>query len=348
MSGLRVSCRASDHLPGLWGNDGMSMGSSVKGVPSIPGIHHVTAISGPAQENMDFYAGVLGLRMVKQTVNFDDPGTHHLYFGDRAGTPGTIMTFFPWAHAASGARGSGYTDSTAFSVPPGSLEFWAARLEEVGASPGEVETRFGSEVLCCHDPDGLVLELVAGPDTKETAAGPPVHPEIAPEYTIRSFHGVLLDVADPDATARLLTGLMGYEHRGEDGGRIGFFGGTEEVGAVVELLATGSRRVGRMGRGSVHHVAFRTRDDVEQQGWREALVQAMIPVTTVQERCYFRSIYFHEPGGVLFEIATDAPGFGIDEADVQLGHNLKLPSWLEGRRAELEARLPVLCVPGGG
>ena len=186
-------------------------------LPRIPGIHHVTAISGPAQENVDFYAGVLGLRTVKQTVNFDDPGTHHLYFGDRSGTPGTIMTFFPWAHAAPGARGSGYTGSTAFSVPPGSLEFWAARLERAGASPGEVETRFGSDVLPCQDPDGLVLELVAGPDTKETEAGPPVHPEIASEHAIRSFHGVLLDVADPDASARLLTDLMGYEHMGEEG-----------------------------------------------------------------------------------------------------------------------------------
>ena len=316
-------------------------------LPRIPGIHHVTAISGPAQENVDFYAGVLGLRTVKQTVNFDDPGTHHLYFGDRSGTPGTIMTFFPWAHAAPGARGSGYTGSTAFSVPPGSLEFWAARLERAGASPGEVETRFGSDVLPCQDPDGLVLELVAGPDTKETEAGPPVHPEIASEHAIRSFHGVLLDVADPDASARLLTDLMGYEHMGEEGGRVGFRGGGN-VGALVELLAVGSQGVGRMGRGSVHHVAFRARDDAEQLAWREALTQAVIPVTTVQDRCYFRSIYFHEPGGVLFEIATDAPGFGIDEADDELGRNLKLPPWLEGRRAELEERLPVLHLPDAG
>ena len=314
-------------------------------LPTIPGIHHVTAISGPAQENIDFYAGVLGLRTVKQTVNFDDPGTHHLYFGDRSGTPGTIMTFFPWAHAGQGTLGSGHTGSTGFSVPPGSLEFWSARLEAAGASPGEVETRFGSEVLQGQDPDGLVFELVAGPDTKETAAGPPVHPEVASEHAIRSFHGVLLDVADPDATARLLTDLMGYEHLGEEGGRIRFRGGAEQVGSVVELLAVGSQGVGRMGRGSVHHVAFRARDDAEQQAWREALLQAVIPVTPVQDRSYFRSIYFHEPGGVLFEIATDTPGFGIDEDDDDLGHNLKLPSWLEGRRAELEERLPLLRLP---
>ena len=327
------------------GNEGMSMGSSIEGVPRVPGIHHVTAISGLAQKNVDFYAGVLGLRTVKQTVNFDDPGTHHLYFGDRAGTPGTIMTFFPWIHSASGARGSGYTDSTAFSVPPGSLEFWAARLEEAEASPDTVRARFGNEVLRCHDPDGLVFELVAGPNIKETVAGPSIHAEIPPEYSIRSFHGVLLDAADPDATARFLTDVMGYEPQGEDGGRIRFCGGAEEVGAAVELLAVGSQRVGRMGRGSVHHVAFRARDDGEQQDWREALVQAQIPVTAVRDRCYFRSIYFHEPGGVLFEIATDIPGFGIDETDDQLGHNLKLPPWLESRRAELEIRLPLLRIP---
>lgn len=311
----------------------------------IPGIHHVTAISGSAQRNVDFYADVLGLRTVKQTVNFDDPGTHHLYYGDRVGTPGTAMTFFPWERAARGELGSGATEATGFSVPPGSLEFWADRLRERGASPQEVATRFDEESLRCEDPDGLVLELVAGSATRETPAGRPVHPDVPAEFAIRAFHGVLLDVVDPDPTARLLTDVMGFEHLGEYDGRIRFRGNEQEVGSIVDLRAGGSGTLARIGRGSVHHVAFRARDDDEQQSWRETLAGAGIPVTAVRDRCYFRSIYFREPGGVLFEIATDTPGFGIDETPEELGRSLKLPPWFEARREELEARLPRLILP---
>ena len=323
----------------------MSAAPADTGRLRIPGIHHVTAISGPAQQNVDFYADVLGLRTVKQTVNFDDPGTHHLYYGDRAGTPGTAMTFFPWEHAARGGPGSGVTEATGFSVPPGSLEFWADRLRAAGASPREVETRFGEESLRCEDPDGLILELVAGPATRETPAGLPVHPDVPPESAIRAFSGVLLDVVDPDSTARLLTDVLGFEHIGEYGGRLRFRGNQDDVGSIVDLRSAGSEAVAHMGRGSVHHVAFRARDDDEQEAWRETIASEGIPVTTVQDRCYFRSIYFREPGGVLFEIATDTPGFGIDESDEELGRNLKLPPWFEARREELEARLPVLILP---
>ncbi len=311
----------------------------------VPGIHHVTAISGPAQRNVDFYADLLGLRTVKQTVNFDDPGTHHLYYGDRAGTPGTAMTFFPWEHAPRGKPGSAVTEATGFSVPPGSLEFWADRLRERGATPGEVTTRFDEESLRFEDPDGLVLELVAGPATRETPAGPPVHPDVPAESAIRAFHGVLLDVADPDPTARLLTDVMGFEHLGEYDGRLRFRGNEQDVGSIVDLRSTGSEATTRMGRGSVHHVAFRAQDDDEQQSWRETISGAGIPVTTVQDRCYFHSIYFREPGGVLFEIATDTPGFGIDESPEELGRKLQLPPWFETRRDELEARLPKLVLP---
>ena len=311
----------------------------------VPGIHHVTAISGPAQQNVDFYADLLGLRTVKQTVNFDDPGTHHLYYGDRAGTPGTAMTFFPWEHAARGGPGSGTTEVTGFSVPSGSLEFWADRLTAGGALPREVATRFDEESLRCEDPDGLVLELVAGPATRETAAGRPVHPDVPAEFAIRAFHGVLLDVVDPEPTARLLTDVMGFEHLGERDGRIRFKGNEDEVGSIVDLRSAGSGALALMGRGSVHHVAFRARDDDEQQSWREIIAGAGIPVTTVQDRCYFRSIYFREPGGVLFEITTDTPGFGIDESLEELGRSLKLPPWFEARRDELEARLPRLILP---
>ena len=311
----------------------------------VPGIHHVTAISGPAQQNMDFYADVLGLRTVKQTVNFDDPGTHHLYYGDRTGTPGTAMTFFPWEHASRGGSGSGATEATGFSVPPGSLEFWADRLRGAGASPQEVTTRFDEESLRCEDPDGLILELVAGPATRETPSGPPVHPDVPAEFAVRAFHGVLLDVADPDPTARLLTDVMGFEHLGEYEGRLRFRSDEHEVGSIVDLRSTGSGATLHMGRGSVHHVAFRARDDDEQRSWRETITSAGIPVTTVQDRCYFHSIYFREPGGVLFEIATDTPGFGIDESEEELGRNLQLPRWLEARREEIEARLPRLVLP---
>jgi glyoxalase family protein len=314
----------------------------------VPGIHHVTAISGPAQQNVDFYAGVLGLRTVKQTVNFDDPGTHHLYYGDQAGTPGTVMTFFPWAHAERGRTGAGATEVTGFTVPPGSLEFWADRLRSAGASPLEVATRFDVESLVCEDPDGLVFELVAGPATRETPAGRYVQPGIPRECAIHAFHSVVLDVTEPDPTAKLLTDVMGFEHVGEHVGYLRFRSGEHEVGSIVDLRTSGARAMPRMGRGSVHHVAFRARDDDEQQSWRETIARAGLAVTTVQDRCYFRSIYFREPGGVLFEIATDIPGFGIDESADELGRALQLPPWLEPRRAELEARLPVLRLPADG
>ncbi len=315
--------------------------------PRILGIHHVTAISGSAQANLDFYVGVLGLRLVKRTVNFDDPGTYHLYYGDRVGTPGTIMTFFPWEHAAPARRGAGFTDVAAFSVPAESAEFWVGHLEAAGVGHVVRDTRFGEDVVRLEDTDGLVLELVAGSDTAETTAGPSAHRAIPSEHAIRSFHGVTLDVADPQATARLLTDLMGYEPGGEDGGRLRFRGRARGIGATVDLLSTGSADEGRMGRGSVHHVAFRASDDDEQQSWREAIASAGIPVTTVQDRNYFRSIYFHEPGGVLFEIATDNPGFTVDETEENLGTEIKLPAWLEGRRGELESRLPRLTMPHG-
>ena len=190
-----------------------------------------------------------------------------------------------------------------------------------------------------------ILELVAGPATRETTAGPPVHPHVPAEYAVHAFHGVLLDVVDPDPTARLLTDVMGFEHLGEYGGRLRFRGDEHEVGSIVDLRSTGSSSTLQMGRGSVHHVAFRARDDDEQQSWRETITGAGIPVTTVQDRCYFHSIYFREPGGVLFEIATDTPGFGIDESEEELGRKLQLPPWFEARREEIEARLPRLVLP---
>jgi glyoxalase family protein len=309
---------------------------------TIRGIHHVTAISGEAQRNVDFYVGDLGLRLVKQTVNFDDPGTHHLYYGDGDAAPGSILTFFPWEMAAPGWSGPGTTAVTGFSVRPGTGEFWGTRLDERGIGAEEVEVPGGGVALHFGDPDGMVLEIV---EDSEAGDGPGVA-GVDPQSGISSFHGVVLDVPAPEMTARLLVEVFGYEEVGEDAGRLRFKSPSGEPGAVVDLLAAPTSGAPRMGRGSVHHVAFRADDEKDQLEWRGRVQEIGIAVTPVMDRNYFRSIYFREPGGVLFEIATDPPGFTVDEAAEELGHELKLPEWLEPRRSEIEARLPTLGVPG--
>ncbi len=309
---------------------------------AMKGIHHVTAISGGAQRNVDFYVGDLGLRMVKQTVNFDDPGTHHLYYGDAGGNPGSILTFFPWATAAPGWSGPGSTSVTAFATRAGTRDFWTVRLAERGIEVEELEVP-GGVALRFADPDGMVLEIVETVGAGEGAgvAG------IDPASGIASFRGVVLDVASPDETARFLTDVFGYAEVGEDVGRIRFESPSGEAGSIVDLLATPTAQAARMGRGSVHHVAFRASDDEDQQVWRERVQEFGIPVTPVMDRSYFRSIYFREPGGVLFEIATDPPGFAVDEPVESMGCALMLPEWLEPRRGEIEARLPRLEIPDG-
>ncbi|HSM56041.1 MAG TPA: ring-cleaving dioxygenase [Candidatus Sulfomarinibacteraceae bacterium] len=304
----------------------------------LGGIHHITAIAGDPQRNLDFYTQVLGLRMVKLTVNFDDPGTYHFYFGDRAGAPGTILTFFPWAGARRGQRGNGQVATTAFSVPAGSLDYWQERLAQHDVAVAERVQRFGEEVLPFRDPDGLHLELVAD----EAAAGDPWTEGPAPaDHAIRSFHHATLWEADVEPTAVLLTEAMGFELAGQDGDRFRFRAAEGPAG-VVDILRRSGEPSGRMGAGIVHHIAYRTASDEEQQAWRERLLAQGQQVTPVRDRQYFRSIYFREPGGVLFEIATDLPGFATDEALEELGMELKLPPWLEPRRAELEQVLPRL------
>ena len=298
------------------------------------GIHHVTAISGDARETADFYAGVLGLRLVKKTVNFDDPSTYHLYFGDETGSPGTILTFFPFGGGYGGRVGKGQTSATAFSIPEGSVAFWDDRLDDLGVDADEPVERFGETVLPLRDGDGQPIELVEADSPVEPWADGPV----PAEHALRGFHGITLRSARPDATAEVLERL-GYERGDEEGDRSRFRAAGDRA-AVVDVRDPGDAMGGRQGSGTVHHVAFRAPDDDAQFAWRDRLIEAGLHVTGQKDRQYFRSIYFREPGGVLFEIATDGPGFTRDEDVAELGTDLKLPPWLEEDREFLEQRLP--------
>lgn len=313
---------------------------------AIQGLHHITAVASDAQANVDFYERVLGQRLVKTTVNFDDPGTYHLYYGDEVGTPGTVMTFFPWSHMHRGRRGNGETAEVLYAVPAGSLEFWAGHLAETGIEVGEVEERFGEQVLFFEDPDGMQLGLVATADsaTLELWEGGP----IPVEHAIRGFHSVTLWLDQVEPTAAVLMGQMGYTHAGTEGDRFRYAGASEDRALYVDLVARPGQPRGAFGAGSVHHIAFRTVDDEEQLDYRDHLMAAGLPVTTVQDRQYFHSIYFREPGGVLFEVATDAPGFLYDEPIETLGDALKLPSWLESRREMIEPKLAPIERRGPG
>ena len=303
----------------------------------IAGIHHVTAMAGDPQANVDFYTGVLGLRLVKKTVNFDDPGTYHLYYGDEVGHPGTIMTFFPWPLARRGVQGAGQATVTAFSVPEGSLGYWTERLRRLEVAFDDPQPRLGEEVLTVLDPDGLKLELVAraGDDRQGWRGG-----AVPADKAIRGFDGVTLTEWNLDVTERVLAGTMGFRRMGEEGSRVRFEVGPGGAGTRVDVLASPSAKRGHVSAGTVHHVAFRAADEADQLAWREAIDGSGLYVTPVLDREYFRSIYFREPGGVLFEIATDPPGFTRDETVESLGSGLKLPPWLEPSRERIEAALP--------
>ncbi|MGL4290939.1 MAG: ring-cleaving dioxygenase [Phreatobacter sp.] len=306
----------------------------------MSGIHHVTAISGSAHRNLDFYVRALGLRFVKKTVNFDDPGTYHLYYGDEAGQPGTILTFFPWEHAGLGRGGVGLTDETRFRVPAGSIDFWARRLADKGVVHDAVVERFGEPVLGFADPDGMRLALVgvAGAEKEPGWA----RDDIPAEHAIRGFHGVTLAIETADATGAVLTDVFGFSEAGRDGDLIRFRG-SEAAGGIVDIRQVKGGPRGAMGRGSVHHVAFRAVDDADQAEMARKLgANHRLQVTEQKDRQYFRSVYFREPGGVIFEIATDIPGFTVDEPLATLGQDLKLPGFLEPRRKDLEKILAPL------
>lgn len=316
---------------------------------SIAGIHHVTAIAGPPQENLDFYTGVLGLRFVKNTVNFGDPGSYHLYYGDEVGHPGTILTFFAWPDAHSGQAGRGVATATAFSVPETSIDGWTSRLAKEGCEFEEPRERLGDTVLSLRDPGGLRVELVAHAGagrTPDWEGGP-----VPADQATRGVHSVTLSAAEPDETARLLMDLFGYGSGGEEetaeGRRFRFRSPSGARGSVIDLVHGPDSTAGTMGVGAIHHVAFRTDDDEQQLAWRDELLSLGFEVTPVRDRHYFKSIYFREPGGVLFEIATDPPGFTRDETAAALGTEFKLPPWLEPERERIQGSLPPLQVWSG-
>jgi len=301
-------------------------------------LHHITAIAADPAANLAFYQGVLGLRLIKRTVNFDDPGTYHLYYGDEVGTPGTILTFFPYVGAARGRHGTGQAEEIAFAIPPASLGYWIERLAAKGVACDRPAKRFGETVLAFRDPDGLLLELVADEGAADVA-GFSVG-DVPAEHAIRGFRGITLWLDDIAPTASVLTEVLGYAAGPAEGGRHRFVHPGDGLGRVVDLRAAKGFWRGAQGAGTVHHVAFRAADDRAQEGATAALAPMGVRVTPQQDRNYFRSTYFREPGGVLFEVATDDPGFAIDEPVERLGQALMLPARYERHRAEIEAVLP--------
>lgn len=295
----------------------------------LPGIHHITAFASDVQRNTDFCTDVLGLRLVKVTVNFDDPSLYHTYFGDWQGKPGSLITFFPIPGALPGVRGGGEAVATQYATGRGTISAWFERLKAAGVEVKEPFYRFGDQVLAFEDPDGLSLEIVepALPDPRPDWNGGP----LGPAMSLKGFHGVTFSSLRPEASLALLTEGMGFTEVTRDEERIRLQAEGGEAGGLVDLLVGSMPRM-RQSAGSVHHVAWRTPDELKQRFWREKLTFQGIQATPVQERCYFKSIYFREPGGVLYEIATDQPGFAMDEPLEELGTSLKLPPWLEAKR----------------
>ncbi len=305
---------------------------------NIRGLHHVTAIASDPQRNLDFYVGLLGLRFVKRTVNFDDPGTYHFYFGDNRGTPGTIMTFFPWPRARRGTRGTGQVEATAFAISPDSVGFWLERLKQQQVAAEKI-SRFGKEGIRFLDPDGLLLELIAADAAPMVELWP--DSPIPPEHALRGFHSVSAALEGYEGTARLLTDIFGYRLIEESGNRFRFGSADEKApGRLIDVLCMPDAAFGNVAAGSVHHIAFRAKDDAEQLTWREKLFHFGLNATPVIDRTYFHSIYFREPGGILFEIATEPPGFTLDEKLEELGTHLEIPSWMESTRGQIEQALP--------
>jgi glyoxalase family protein len=310
----------------------------------VNGLHHITAISGPAQENLDFYAGVLGMRLVKKSVNQDDPGTYHLFYADGAGTPGTDLTFFPWDLMAPSREGHGLSVEVALTVPRGSLEFWGDRLARNGARVVPIESRFGRRALSLRDPHGLGVALVET-DAQRRVFVPWEGSPIAVEHQIRGLDGARLWERNLEPTATFLVETLGFRDIGVEGGwhRYGLASGGP--GEYVDIRETPDAARGAWGTGAIHHLAWRVDDETHQLEVRARVEAARRRPTPVIDRFWFKSVYFMEPGGVLFELATEGPGFGVDEEAAHLGEKLVLPPWLEPQRAAIESALPKLVPP---
>jgi glyoxalase family protein len=310
----------------------------------ILGLHHVTATVGEVQADLDFYAGVLGLRLVKRTVNFDNPNVYHFYYGDESGTPGTIWTTFPYKGwgVAQGRHGAGQITTTTFSIPVGSVEFWSDRLQQAGGLVRKLPAEEGSRGIGVTDPSGLHIRLL---ESAEDARSPWTGSGVSPESAIRGLYSVTLTLDRPEATIALATEVLGFQVVRQAERMITLAVNGDLPGRRLELTFDTGAPPARNGLGTVHHVAMAIATAKEQRRLREDLVSRGFPVTEILDRQYFQSIYFREPGGVLFEVATVAPGFAVDEAPSDLGRELKLPPWEEANRREIERRLPVIASP---
>lgn len=303
--------------------------------PLISGIHHITAIAGNPQANVDFYTGILGLRLVKKTINFDAPNVYHFYFGDELGRPGTIFTTFPFTGARKGAKGTGELTYTAFSIPSNSLDYWIERLKKYGVAVSDVLTRFREKLIRFEDHDGMGIELVAN-DSDDRPGW--TYGQIPADLSIKGFYGATLNLRAKDQTEKLLTGFMDYKFIAQEGDRFRY--GTEgKPGDILDIVVNPTGNRGMQSAGTVHHIAFRTANSETQLQVQKLLMDNGYQTTEVKDRNYFTSIYFREPGGVLFEIATDEPGFAIDEDEAHLGELIKLPDWAEPSRDELVKNL---------
>jgi glyoxalase family protein len=303
----------------------------------LRGIHHITAIASDPQRNVDFYAQILGLRFAKRTVNFDDPSTYHLYFGDRTGRPGTAITFFAWPGARRGSRGTGQVIAASFAIPRGSIDYWKSRFAEHRVFCEEIPSRFDAAVLRLNDPDGLLLELIESAQLDDVDLK--YESEAPNKFAIHGFHAPTLEVQQAKPTEELLKNL-GFELTAEEKSWRRFSLNSKSTSAQVDLVERADGQFGVNSAGTVHHIAFRCADEKEQLRWRKQLDELGLHVTPVIDRFYFHSIYFREPGGILFEIATEGPGFTVDEPVEHLGENLKLPPQYEEHRAEIDRVLP--------
>lgn len=307
----------------------------------ILGLHHITAIAGDAQRNYDFYTRILGLRLVKKTVNFDDPGTYHFYYGNEVGTPGTILTFFPWTYIKRGTTGNGMATEIGYSVPAGSLDFWARRFDKYSVRYSQPAERFGEIFLPLQDPDGLKLNFIVSQNEDKRQAWETA--DIRSDAATKGFHSITLTLKDMKPTAEILTAIFGYKLLSQDGKHYRFITDAVDNAAIVDIIEEPHGKPGIVAGGTNHHVAFRVKNEEILMAFREKVLAHGLDITPRIDRNYFFSLYFREPGGVLFEIATDNPGFAVDEQVNELGTHLKLPPQYEPQRARIEKVLPVLA-----